>query len=410
MRDLPEGWEIRRLGDVLTAIDAGWSPLCEEMPPPTGSWGVLKVSAVTSGEYIPIESKTLLPGLRPNPSIEVRKGDILVCRANGVKRLVGAAVFVKETPPRLMLSDKILRLIPNESQIISAYLGLTLKSTVMRKQMAKLLSGGSGQNNISQKFIKSLDILIPPLGEQRRIAEILEFLEGEIRSCQLIFDKLTAIRSGVIEDSFQSEMSGWPECSLAELSSGRGEYGSNSPSRSYDERLPRYVRITDIGDRGTLLSESAVSISWETGRPYLLSEGDLLIARTGFTTGKSYLYRKSDGICAFAGYLVRFQISREIALPEYVFLWTQGATFSCWLGRSIKEVGQRNISAREYSEHRLPVPPISVQQKIVNRVLMVDSMLDDIQARLIKLQKIKGGLVDDLLAGQVRVKDVEDAL
>lgn len=109
---IPADWEVSTVGDVLEGIDAGWSPECVDSPPLGKQWGVLKVSAVSSGGFLPVESKTLPPGLSPRPDLEVHDGDVLCVRANGVAELVGRVALVEATPPRLMLSDKTLRLRP----------------------------------------------------------------------------------------------------------------------------------------------------------------------------------------------------------------------------------------------------------------------------------------------------------
>jgi len=67
---IPKGWEVVKLSTVLTKIDSGWSPACIETPPETGEWGVIKVSAVTRGKFLEIESKTLPENLNPKPHIQ----------------------------------------------------------------------------------------------------------------------------------------------------------------------------------------------------------------------------------------------------------------------------------------------------------------------------------------------------
>jgi type I restriction enzyme S subunit len=216
------------VGDALLRIDAGWSPLCNEEPPFGDRWGVLKVSAVTSGRYIPSESKTLLAGLAPRPEIEVQNGDVIMCRANGAKELVGAVAMIRDTPPKLMLSDKTLRLIANTKVLSPAYLCHFMESWPARKQIGELLSGSSGQNNISQKLIRSMRIPIPDLPRQQQIVEALSVAENRIEAENSYLEGLQKIKQGLIDDLLMgrvrvpalpwhkfavdlvlSEMSGW---------------------------------------------------------------------------------------------------------------------------------------------------------------------------------------------------------
>ena len=80
-------------------------------PLPLDEWGVIKVSAMTWGEFRETENKTVLEGRAVDPRMEIHPGDLLVSRANTVD-YVGAVVMVHECRPRLLLSDKSLRLYP----------------------------------------------------------------------------------------------------------------------------------------------------------------------------------------------------------------------------------------------------------------------------------------------------------
>src|SRR5687767_4796024 len=112
------------LGSLLSNIETGWSPACDAQPPGADEWGVIRVSAVTAGRFDPREAKRLPPGLTPRPALEVRPGDVLMARANGARSLVGAVTYVEATRPNLMLSDKVLRLVPNDSMADPAFLAL----------------------------------------------------------------------------------------------------------------------------------------------------------------------------------------------------------------------------------------------------------------------------------------------
>ena len=197
---IPKEWGTPQLAENLVAIDAGWSPSCPEEPPGAGEWGVLKVSSVSSGRFDPRESKRLPPNLRPMPSIEVKVGDVLLARANGVAELVGSTVLVRETPARLMLSDKTLRLVPNEYRVTPGHLARAMSHSSTRKQINGMLNGSSGQRNISQGQIRRLCIAVPPVSEQSaaesRSTEIEERIAAESHS----LSKLVALKAGLMDD------------------------------------------------------------------------------------------------------------------------------------------------------------------------------------------------------------------
>lgn len=170
---VPACWEVTTLGECLDGIEAGRSPLAESRSARDGEWGVLKVSSVSWGDFRPQENKALIAGTQPEPRFEVRPGDVLLSRAN-TPDLVGRAVLVKTTPPKLLLSDKTLRLIPNRARITREFLLVALSTPSARTQISGSASGSSrSMFNVSQEALRGTQLALPPLAEQRRIAELL---------------------------------------------------------------------------------------------------------------------------------------------------------------------------------------------------------------------------------------------
>lgn len=197
---IPAEWEVVTFSTVLKKIDSGWSPSCSETPPSSGKWGVLKVSAVTRGEFLEVQSKELPVALEPRSHIRVKKGDILLTRANGVAELVGKCVMVREEPKRkLMMSDKILRLNPNDN-IDPDFLLHSFNSEQNRKQIELSWGGSSGQKNISQTDIKLYKLALPPIEEQRNISKCISQVEGVLLSKGKKLEGLTNIKKALMQD------------------------------------------------------------------------------------------------------------------------------------------------------------------------------------------------------------------
>ena len=90
--NLPKGWAWGLLDDLALASNAGWSPKCDPQPREENNWGVLKVSAVSWGEFNPAENKALPDSLQPRPELEVKPGDFLISRANTADLVAKAVV------------------------------------------------------------------------------------------------------------------------------------------------------------------------------------------------------------------------------------------------------------------------------------------------------------------------------
>jgi len=187
------------LGESLSGIDAGWSPLCEERPPHGNEWGVLKVSAVTSGRFRPNESKTVPRFLGVRRELVVHKGDVLMSRANGVASLVGVVCQVRDLEGRqLTISDKTLRLRPNPS-LDSSYLTIALSRDAVRSQVGGVLNGSTGQNNISQREIRRLRLAVPERDVQSHIVNAARLFDTRLQAETQRATALGALRSGLVD-------------------------------------------------------------------------------------------------------------------------------------------------------------------------------------------------------------------
>ena len=184
---IPQGWASCTMGDLLQELQPGWSPSCLSRGRVGDEYGVLKVSACSWGQFLPEENKSLPPGLEIPLGIEVRRGDWLISRANTVE-LVARSVVVKSCPPRLLLSDKIIRLVTKPGVVID-FVNLANLSPRSRRYYEAEASGTSASmRNVSQAVIQALPICVPPVAEQRRIVARFE----ELMAC---IDQFEAARN-----------------------------------------------------------------------------------------------------------------------------------------------------------------------------------------------------------------------
>lgn len=168
-------WPTVRLSDVIADLENGWSPKCLDRPAKAGEWGVLKVSAASSGEYLEAENKALPPKSKPRPRLEVKNGDILITRASGVARLVGRASQVISTREKLMICDKIFRVVePDETRVIRDFITKILGIHHVRGQIEREFSTESGMmKNVSKPVLLGLTFPLPPVPEQQKMVQAL---------------------------------------------------------------------------------------------------------------------------------------------------------------------------------------------------------------------------------------------
>jgi type I restriction enzyme S subunit len=200
--------ETRFLGDLISEIKAGKNLRCEERPPRLDEKGVIKVSAVTWGEFKPDQSKTLPPDFDPPEETLIRDGDFLFSRANTIE-LVGAVVIVANAPENLYLSDKVLRLTFSEE--IDDWVLWYLRSPEGREALMEVSSGNQlSMRNISQKNLNSLRV--PYADEPARQAIVrriesafqkIDRLAAEAKRALELTDKLD---EAILAKAFRGEL------------------------------------------------------------------------------------------------------------------------------------------------------------------------------------------------------------
>lgn len=179
----------------------------------------------------------------------------------------------------------------------------------------------------------------------------------------------------------------YPTASLDELSICGGEYGAQSSAIEYHPNRPRYVRITDINEDGSLNNDYASSANIKDDEQYRLKYGDFLFARMGATVGKTYAYTFGDQI--YAGYLIRYRLNLEKILPEYLFAFTRLNCYWKWVSINQNGAAQPGINAKKYGSLYVPVPPIEEQKKFIELSQQIDKSKFLLQQILKKLELLK---------------------
>lgn len=196
---IPVEWEVKRLGILLNSMNQGWSPDCESDPAAQGEWGVLRTTAVVWEGYQDHENKGLPPMMAPRPHLEIHAGDLLMTRA-GPNSRVGVLAYVYGTRSKLILSDKIYRLVPTK-EADGRFLCYALSSSGSQRHLSNLKTGmAESQTNISQEIVKALMTVCPPSAEQSLIADRLDHISSESNKSTTVLAKLRSLKTALMQD------------------------------------------------------------------------------------------------------------------------------------------------------------------------------------------------------------------
>ncbi|RAG86168.1 hypothetical protein DN069_07755 [Streptacidiphilus pinicola] len=365
---LPGGWVRGHLRDVLLTIEAGKSFTCEPRPAEDDEWGVIKVSAMTWGTFRASENKAVPAGKAFNEKHEIRAGDILISRAN-TREYVGAPVLVRECRPRLLLSDKSLRLIPGAG-VNRKWLLYILSSPQVREYISNTATGTKdSMRNISQVGLLDAPIDIPPLAEQQRIVEALEdylsrldAAEGSVSHAMGLLESLRmALPQGVIVHEVLPE--GWTTAQIKDIAAvGTGSTPSRSRKDYYEDGVIPWVTSSLINESVITASEKFITeLAASETSIRIFPAGSLLVAMygEGRTRGKSSELAIPAAInqaCA-AIVLNEEHVNRKDWLKVALEVKYND------LRRMAAGGVQPNLNLRLIKDIEIPLPPIGVQEE-----------------------------------------------
>ena len=224
----------------------------------------------------------------------------------------------------------------------------------------------------------------PSLPEQEKIASFLTLIDKKIEKQKEIVKLLKKYKRGLLSKIFSQKIRfkdnngnyypAWEEKTLGQVTDNIS-YGLNSASKKYDGEN-KYIRITDIDETtGKYNHLDIVSPDCDLSDEYKLKINDLLFARTGASTGKTYLYNENDGKIYFAGFLIKFSIKEEYC-STFIFYITQTFNYKKWVSIMSARSGQPGINAKEYSKYKFLCPVYDEQIKISNIISKLDNIIE----------------------------------
>jgi type I restriction enzyme S subunit len=189
----------------------------------------------------------------------------------------------------------------------------------------------------------------------------------------------------------------WEYSPLGKLLMKSPDYGVNAAAVPFTDGLPQYLRITDISDEGAYLSAKKVSVDITPTEEIFLDEGDIVLARTGASVGKSYRYRKEDGRLVFAGFLIRVTPNPKRLDSIYLGNFLTTNQYWRWVAATSARSGQPGINSVEYSSLEIPLPAdFAEQQKIASCLSSVDELIAAQARKVDALKTHKKGLMQQL--------------
>lgn len=297
-----------------------------------------------------------------------------------------------------------------------------LRSHEGQEQIMATFHGGA-QGGINSGFALKVKVPLPPLNEQKRIVEKLDAILPRVQNAKFRLRKIPVLLKKFRQSVLSSACSGrltedwregkdleeWYEVIIKDVSSDI-KYGYTAKTIK-EKKGVKYLRITDIQNK---------SVDWENvpfceipNNKYSklkLIFGDIVIARTGATTGKSFLI-KSDVKAVFASYLIRIRCNNRI-ISDYLYIFLQTNDYWNQISDNISGIAQPNCNATKLSRINIPLPPLEEQNEIVRRVEKLFALSDSLEAKykkaLEKIEKLEQSILSKAFRGELVESDPND--
>ena len=432
---VPEGWEVNRLQWHL-----------EELVDKNDPIQTTNILSLTNDRgVIPYEDKGNVGNKAKENYTEYKLAYKNTIVANSMNVLIGSVGLSKYdgcvSPVYYIYKSK-------DSNSIRYY-NYLFQLTPFQKELRRYANGILEiRLRVSSSDILKRSVPAPSFSEQRRIADYLDEkcaaidravdeLKRSIEDCKawkkaIIFEAVTG-KANVLAASACAKATadkknakvakrpmrdsgipwigeipeGWEVRRLKGVLARPLQYGASESGIGYNEALPRYIRITDITLDGKLKGEGALSLTEEAASDYILRDQDILLARSGATVGKAFLYEKQMGRAAFAGYLIRATVDVAKALPRFVYYTTLGCGYDDWRSSIAVSATIQNIGADKYNNYSLPIPPMKEQQAIADyldeKCAAIDALVAEKEKLIADLEAYKKSLIFELVTGKREV-------
>ena len=340
---------------------------------------------------------------------------------------VGGSVLV-ETYRKFTIKNVALF---KAGQFCAKWLKYFLDSELSKIQF-ELEKNGGVQDFVGLTTLRNLIILKLPLKEQTTIAHYLDTKLGEIDALidkqQTLIEKLAEQRTAVITHAVTKGLnpaapmkkSGvewlgdvpahWDVKRLKFMLSEKLKYGANESAESDDPEQPRYIRITDIDEQGNLKDDTFKSLEFEKAKDYLLNVNDILLARSGATVGKSYLYKENlKNFACYAGYLIRARLEQKKFNANFVNYYFQSTSYWDWIKSVNIQATIQNVSAEKYNDFLLSIPDLQEQNSITDyldqETAKIDRLCETVNQTIGRLKEYRTVLITQAVTGKIKVTD-----
>ena len=307
--------------------------------------------------------------------IQFQPGDIVFSAINAVKGAI--AIYPNNAENPASATNHYCAYAVNPERADVTFLWWLFRSEAFQHILFRTLAGGI-KTELKPKHLLPISVSLPSLSEQRRIVEKINHFLAKINEVHTLRaqlkTELSAFVSSVYRDILKSRKD-WVVKSVSELCD-KPQYGYTT-SAATEQIGPHLLRITDIQD-GSVNWETVPYCNCPSPKKYLLEKDDILFARTGATTGKSFLIEECP-TAVFASYLIRLRV-KNLVTPQYLYAFFQSPSYWEQISANTVVSAQPNCNATKLAAIKVPIPSLEEQHRIVTHLGNFQEKISSVKA------------------------------
>lgn len=410
--ELPEGWRLVQLADVAL-LRAGGTPARNKPEYYNGSIPWLKSGEVGQGKILTTEETITEQGLVESSARMVAAGTPVVAMYGATAGKIGFLNI------EAAINQAVLAVQTNPKKLDPIYCFHLLN--IQASNLLKMTQG-SGQPNLSKSLVESILIALPPLSEQRRIAEILSSVDDAIAATQAVIEQTKKVKQGTLERLLtkgightrfkQTKYGGYPESwttlQLQEVALVRTGLAKNKKEIVDTVELP-YLRVANVQDGYIDLSDlRTINVSRSQIERYRLMQGDVLMTEGGDydKLGRGDVWDGAVDPCLHQNHVFAVRTDQTKILPEFLALLTASKAGKAYFQSCSKQTTNlASINSTQVKEFPVRLPNLAEQHEILASINIQQELIKSMEVDVNIKKKLKLALMSDLLTGRKRVSD-----
>ncbi len=408
--EIPEDWEVVRLKDVIKEAKPGFASGKRDEN------GIiqLRMNNITTEGKVTLKEYLKVPVPSNIKDYLLKPGDVLFNNTNSVDLIGKTAIFRGECQ-FCTYSNHITRIRVDSSRVIPEWIMYYFMELWRVGYFRQICVRYVGQASVKKTDLLNMPLPLPPLPEQKKIAEILRTVDEVIEKTDEAIEKTERLKKGLMgrlltkgigHERFKKTELGeipeeWRVVRLGDVASSF-QYGLSTKLKD-SGRYPVIKMDSILNGKVLPINLKYTDLDEITFRKYKLEKGDVLINRTNSyeLVGRTGVFML-EGDYVFASYLIRLKPNLNVADPMFLTLYL------IFAGDRLRQLATRaasqaNINASNLKKFKIPLLPIEEQKQIAKILSTVDRKLELLRERREKLERVKRGLMKDLLTGKRRV-------